>query len=40
LIDDAVVSGKCPNCGAPQVVAGKGVIRCDYCGAEFFLPKT
>jgi len=39
-INDAVVTGKCPNCGAPQVVAGKGVIRCEYCGAEFFLPKT
>jgi hypothetical protein len=39
-INDAVVTGKCPNCGAPQVVAGKGVIRCDYCGAELFLPKT
>ena len=38
-INQAVVTGKCPNCGAPQVVAGKGVIRCEYCGAEFFLPK-
>jgi len=39
-INQAVVTGKCPNCGAPQVVAGKGVIRCDYCGAEFFLPQA
>ena len=39
-INQAVVTGKCPNCGAPQVVAGKGVIRCEYCGAEFFLPKA
>lgn len=39
-ISQAVQTGKCPNCGAPQVVAGKGVIRCDYCGAEFFLPKA
>jgi hypothetical protein len=39
-INDAVVTGKCPNCGAPQVVAGKGMIRCEYCGAEFFLPKA
>jgi uncharacterized membrane protein YjgN (DUF898 family) len=38
VINQAVVSGKCPNCGAPQVVGGKGVIRCEYCGAEFFLP--
>jgi hypothetical protein len=40
VINQAVITGKCPNCGAPQVVGGKGVIRCDYCGAEFFLPKT
>ena len=39
-INNAVVTGKCPNCGAPQVVGGKGVIRCEYCGAEFFLPKA
>lgn len=37
-ITHAVITGTCPNCGAPQVVGGKGVIRCDYCGAEFFLP--
>ncbi|MEO8288874.1 MAG: hypothetical protein ABI670_20865 [Chloroflexota bacterium] len=40
VINQAVISGKCPNCGAPQVVGGKGVIRCEYCGAEFFIPKT
>jgi hypothetical protein len=39
VINNAVITGKCPNCGAPQVVGGKGVIRCEYCGAEFFLPK-
>lgn len=39
-INQAVISGKCPNCGAPQVVGGKGVIRCEYCGTEFFIPKT
>ena len=39
VIQQAVVTGKCPNCGAPQVVGGKGVIRCDYCGAELFLPQ-
>ncbi|MEA2574943.1 MAG: hypothetical protein QOH93_2241 [Chloroflexia bacterium] len=37
-ITTAAISGKCPNCGAPQVVGGKGVIRCEYCGTEFFLP--
>ena len=40
LINQAVATGKCANCGAPQVVGGKGVIRCDYCGAEYFLPKA
>lgn len=28
----------CPNCGAPLSLAGKGLIRCPYCGAEIFLP--
>src|SRR6476659_9933648 len=40
VINQAVITGKCPNCGAPQVVGGKGVIRCEYCGAEFFIPKS
>ncbi len=39
-ITQAAITGKCPNCGAPQVVGGKGVIRCEYCGAEFFLPPS
>jgi hypothetical protein len=39
VINQAVITGKCPNCGAPQVVGGKGVIRCEYCGTEFFIPK-
>ncbi len=30
-------TGKCPNCGAPLALAGKGLIKCEYCGAEFFL---
>ncbi len=30
-------SGKCPNCGAPLTLGGKGLIKCEYCGAEFFL---
>jgi hypothetical protein len=40
VINQAVITGKCPNCGAPQVVGGKGVIRCEYCGTEFFIPKS
>lgn len=31
-------SGACPNCGGVQSLAGKGLIRCQYCGAEIFLP--
>jgi hypothetical protein len=28
----------CPNCGGELSLAGKGLIRCPYCGAEIFLP--
>jgi len=28
----------CPNCGGQVSLAGKGLIRCPYCGAEIFLP--
>ena len=27
----------CPNCGGQVKLAGKGVIKCPYCGAEIFL---
>ena len=27
----------CPNCGGQLTLAGKGLIRCPYCGAEIFL---
>ncbi len=30
-------TGKCPNCGAPLSLGGKGLVKCEYCGAEFFL---
>lgn len=30
--------GTCPNCGGALSLAGKGLIRCPYCGAEIFLP--
>lgn len=30
--------GTCPNCGGAQSLAGKGLIRCQFCGAEIFLP--
>jgi hypothetical protein len=32
-----LTGNKCPNCGAEQVFAGKGVIKCQYCGSEIFL---
>ncbi|MEA3345736.1 MAG: hypothetical protein U9Q78_05765 [Chloroflexota bacterium] len=27
----------CPNCGGELELAGKGVVRCPYCGSEVFL---
>jgi ribosomal protein S27AE len=27
----------CPNCGGALELAGKGLIKCPYCGAEVFL---
>jgi hypothetical protein len=30
-------TGKCPSCGGELELAGKGVIKCPYCGAETFL---
>ena len=32
-----LTGNKCPNCGGEQEFAGKGVIRCKYCGTEVFL---
>ncbi len=28
----------CPNCGGQVSLAGKGLVRCPYCGVEIFLP--
>jgi tRNA(Ile2) C34 agmatinyltransferase TiaS len=27
----------CPNCGGKVQLAGKGLVRCPYCGTETFL---
>jgi hypothetical protein len=32
-----LTGNKCPNCGGEQAFAGKGVITCQYCGADIFL---
>ena len=29
--------GKCPRCGGALELAGKGLVKCPYCGAEVFL---
>ena len=29
---------QCRNCGGDLSLAGKGVIKCPYCGTEYFLP--
>ena len=36
-IEQASANGQCPNCGGQVELAGKGVVRCPYCGAEIFL---
>ena len=29
---------RCKNCNGQLEIAGKGVIRCPYCGTDYFLP--
>ncbi len=31
---------RCPNCGGELEIAGKGVIKCPWCGAEVFIHRT
>jgi DNA-directed RNA polymerase subunit RPC12/RpoP len=32
--------GVCPNCGGKLELAGKGTIRCPYCGTDIFMPTS
>ena len=31
---------KCPNCGGQREAVGKGLVKCQYCGVELFLPQS
>jgi hypothetical protein len=32
-----IKDGTCPNCGGQVELAGKGLVRCPYCGTETYL---
>lgn len=32
-----IKEGQCPNCGGAVELAGKGLVRCPFCGAETYL---
>lgn len=32
-----IKEGTCPNCGGAVELAGKGLVRCPYCGTETYL---
>lgn len=38
-VDASKLNGRqtCPNCGGKLEIAGKGIIKCPYCGAEIFV---
>lgn len=35
-----VDSNVCPNCGGEREIAGKGVVKCPYCGATLFISEA
>jgi hypothetical protein len=34
-----IKEGSCPNCGGALELAGKGLVRCPFCGTETYLSK-
>jgi DNA-directed RNA polymerase subunit RPC12/RpoP len=32
-----IKDGTCPKCGGKIELAGKGIVKCAYCGSEVFL---
>lgn len=34
-----IKEGSCPNCGGQLRLAGKGLVRCPYCGTETYLSR-
>jgi hypothetical protein len=34
-----IKDGTCPNCGGQVQLAGKGLVRCPYCGTETYLSR-
>lgn len=34
-----IKEGSCPNCGGAVELAGKGLVRCPFCGTETYLSK-
>jgi hypothetical protein len=35
-----IKDGTCPNCGGALQLAGKGLVRCPYCGTETYLSRV
>ena len=35
-----IKDGTCPNCGGQVELAGKGLVRCPYCGTETYLSRA